>query len=117
MSQVQPSDASIHCIERCFHGKQGRAAIKLRCAVWLARVTTHGIVEIYAAFRHMRGNAASGFPGAWVCLYLTLDECSLTDWGRSRAVGDLENKNKNKTRTCKSHGKEPSLCIFAIVVL
>jgi hypothetical protein len=31
-------------------------------AVWLARVANHDIVEIYAAFRHMRGNAASSSP-------------------------------------------------------
>jgi hypothetical protein len=43
-----------------FHGSDD----KFRCAVWLARVFSHGIVEIYTAFRHMWGNPASGSPVA-----------------------------------------------------
>jgi hypothetical protein len=47
-------------------------------------VSNHGIVEIYAAFRHMRGDPASGSP---LCLglYLTHDECSLIGQELSRA--------------------------------
>jgi hypothetical protein len=48
------------------------------------RVTNHGIVEIYAAFRHMRGDP---LRGAWCLeLYLIHDECSLTGRRSSRAV-------------------------------
>jgi hypothetical protein len=41
------------------------------CAVWLARVSNHGIVEIYTASRHMWDNPASGSPVA--VSYLTRD--------------------------------------------
>jgi hypothetical protein len=40
------------------------AMIKSRCAVRLARVSIHGVVEIYVAFRYMRGIHVSGSPVA-----------------------------------------------------
>jgi hypothetical protein len=49
-------------MEGCFHGKQGRAVIKFNSAVWPVRASNHGVVEIFAASRHMRGNLASGSP-------------------------------------------------------
>jgi hypothetical protein len=42
------------------------------CVVWLARVSNHGIVEIYTASRHTRDDLASGSPVAGS--YLTRDE-------------------------------------------
>ena len=40
-----------------------------------ARVSNHGIVEIYTAFRHMWGDSASGSPVAGS--HLTHDESDL----------------------------------------
>lgn len=35
------------------------------CAVWLARVSNHGVVEIYTASRHMWGHRFE-VPDGWV---------------------------------------------------
>ena len=43
--------------------------------MWLARVSNHGIVDIYTAFRHMWGDHTSGFPVAGS--YLRRDESDL----------------------------------------
>jgi hypothetical protein len=87
-SQAQSNDAYINRIEKgCFHGSND----KFRCAVWLARVSNHGIVEIYAAFRHMRRNPALGS--------LTRDKCNVTGWWSSRAVGRLETEAINSDIT------------------
>jgi hypothetical protein len=50
-----------------FHGSDD----EFRCAVWLALVSNHGIVEIYTTFRHMWSYPASGSPVAGS--YLTRD--------------------------------------------
>jgi hypothetical protein len=36
--------------------------IKSRRAIWLVHASSHGIVEMYAAFMHMCGNPASRSP-------------------------------------------------------
>ena len=45
------------------------------CAVWLARGSNHGIVEIHTASRYMWGNCASASPVAGS--YLTRDGSAL----------------------------------------
>jgi hypothetical protein len=59
--QAQSNDASIYyCMER---DVSIAAMIKLGAQSGM-HVSNHGIVEIYAAFRDLRGDLASGFPVA-----------------------------------------------------
>jgi hypothetical protein len=68
--QYRKLDRMIHqyiASSEIFPRQAGNSCDRFRCAVWLARVSKHGIVEIYAACQAHVGKSRFGVPGAWVC--------------------------------------------------
>ena len=89
--------------ERCCRSKQGKAAIKFRCAVWLARVSTHDIIETRAIFQAHVEKPRFGAHGAWVCTCRTASVAGLVE-----DQAELLEAYRPRPTLAMSHGQKVS---------